>query len=131
MFSVFGRHSSSKIISICLAFLAGGALLTVHHLLVIKILGLALLTAGLFGAHAAASGWCGQLAADKAAAGSLYMFSYYSGASVLGSLGGLFYSSLGWPGVVAMAVLAAAAAGAAVHFIAAAPRAKYAVCKEQ
>ena len=125
------QHSSSKIISICLAFLAGGALLTVHHLLVIKIFGLALLTAGLFGAHAAASGWCGQLSADKAAAGSLYMFSYYSGASVLGSLGGLFYSNLGWPGVVAMAVLAAAAALAAVHFIATAPMAKYAVCKEQ
>lgn len=116
------QYSSSKIINICLAFLAGGALLTLHHMLVIKIIGLAILTAGLFGAHAAASGWCGQLAEDKAAAGSLYMFSYYGGASILGSLGGIFYSSLGWVSVVAMAVLAAAVARLAVHFITPAPK---------
>lgn len=123
-------RGSAKAINICLALLAAGTLLTLHHLLIVKIIGLALLTAGLFGAHAAASGWCGQLTAwDKAAAGALYMFSYYSGASILGSLGGVFYSSFGWTGVAAMALLATAAARLAIHMITTPPLPEYAVCK--
>ena len=35
------------------------------------------------------------------------MFCYYSGASILGSLGGVFYARLGWQGVVFMSAAAA------------------------
>lgn len=112
------RYGSGSVISFCLLLLAAGAGITVHHLLVIKIIGLAILTIGLFGAHASASGWCGQLVKNgKAAAGSLYMFCYYSGASILGSLGGIFYSSFGWGGAAAMSVLAALLAFAAVRLV--------------
>lgn len=112
------RYGSGSVISFCLLLLAAGAGITVHHLLVIKIIGLAILTIGLFGAHASASGWCGQLVKNgKAAAGSLYMFCYYSGASILGSLGGIFYSSFGWGGVAAMSALAALLAFAVVRLV--------------
>ena len=112
------RYGSGSVISFCLLLLAAGAGITVHHLLVIKIIGLAILTIGLFGAHASASGWCGQLVKNgKAAAGSLYMFCYYSGASILGSLGGIFYGSFGWGGVAAMSALAALLAFAVVRLV--------------
>lgn len=110
------KYGNANIISLCLLLLAAGALLTLHGLLAVKIIGLAVLTVGLFGAHASASGWCGRLVkTGKAAAGSLYMFSYYSGASILGSLGGVFYGSFGWGGVTAMSVAASALALAAVR----------------
>lgn len=110
------RYGNGSIICFCLILLAAGAVLTMHSLLVIKIAGLAILTIGLFGAHASASSWCGRLVKNgKAAAGSLYMFSYYSGASILGSLGGIFYSSFGWSGVAGMSVVSAAMAFTAVR----------------
>ena len=110
------KFGNGTIICSCLFLLAIGAVLTTHSLLIVKIAGLAVLTLGLFGAHASASGWCGKLVENgKAAAGSLYMFSYYSGASILGSLGGIFYSSFGWSGVAGMSVFSAALAFTAVR----------------
>ena len=110
------KFGNGTIICSCLFLLSIGAVLTTHSLLIVKIAGLAVLTLGLFGAHASASGWCGKLVENgKAAAGSLYMFSYYSGASILGSLGGIFYSSFGWSGVAGMSVFSAALAFTAVR----------------
>lgn len=105
------RYGSAKIIAANLAVLGLGALLTLNGVLTVKIAGVAMVSFGLAGAHSAASGWSGRLVTTgKAAAGSLYMFSYYSGASVLGSLGGVFYSGFGWGGVVAMAAACVLAA---------------------
>lgn len=102
------RYSARKIIAASLTLLALGAVITLHESLVIKIAGLAILTIGLFGAHSSACGWSASLVKNgKAAAGSLYMFCYYSGASILGSLGGVFYTRLGWQGVVFMSAAAA------------------------
>lgn len=102
------RYSARKIIAASLTLLALGAVITLHEALLIKIAGLAILTIGLFGAHSSACGWSASLVKNgKAAAGSLYMFCYYSGASILGSLGGVFYTRLGWQGVVFMSAAAA------------------------
>lgn len=102
------RYSARKTIAAFLALLAFGAILTLHEALIIKIDGLSILTIGLFGAHSSACGWSASLIKNgKAAAGSLYMFCYYSGASILGSLGGVFYARLGWHGVVFMSAAAA------------------------
>jgi YNFM family putative membrane transporter len=38
----------------------------------------------------------------KAQASSLYLFAYYLGSSVVGSLGGVFWNVGGWSGVIAM-----------------------------
>jgi YNFM family putative membrane transporter len=70
--------------------------------LALVILGITLVTAGFFAAHAVASGWVGRLAAtDKGHAASLYLLVYYLGSSVAGSLGGWFWTDARWPGVAA------------------------------
>lgn len=66
------------------------------------VVGIALLTAGFFAAHAAASGWIGLLArADLGHASSLYLLAYYLGSSIAGSLGGMPWTHGGWPAVIA------------------------------
>ncbi len=67
------------------------------------VLGIALVTWGFFGAHAVASAWVGARArVGKAQAASLYLFAYYAGSSVVGTLGGLAWTALGWPGVAGL-----------------------------
>ena len=65
--------------------------------------GVALFTCGFFSAHAIASSWVGRRARTaKAQASSLYLFAYYLGSSISGTLGGVFWSRFGWNGVAAM-----------------------------
>lgn len=67
------------------------------------IAGLGLVTVGFFAGHSTASGWVGLLAEHgKGHAAGLYLLGYYLGSSVVGSLGGLFWSGYGWAGVAAM-----------------------------
>ena len=66
------------------------------------VLGIALVTFGFFAGHGVASGTVGGLAGrDKAQAASLYLLSYYIGSSVLGTIGGHFWSAGRWPGLAA------------------------------
>jgi MFS transporter, YNFM family, putative membrane transport protein len=79
-----------------------GIALTLLAPLALVVLGITLITASFFAAHAVASGWVGRLAAsDKGHATSLYLVVYYLGSSVAGSLGGWFWAGAGWPGVAA------------------------------
>jgi MFS transporter, YNFM family, putative membrane transport protein len=83
--------------------MALGALTTLSRDVSAIVLGIALLTCGFFGAHTIASSWVGSRARTaKAQAAAIYFFSYYLGSSVSGTMGGLFWSSLGWQGVVAL-----------------------------
>lgn len=78
-----------------------GMALTLFSSLAIIVTGIAVITAGFFLMHAVASAWVERLAdAHKGHAASLYLFSYYLGSSVLGSLGGWFWHEGGWGGVV-------------------------------
>ena len=62
------------------------------------VLGIALVTLGFFAGHGVASGAVGGLAGpNKAQAASLYLLSYYAGSSVLGTLGGRFWTLGPWP----------------------------------
>jgi MFS transporter, YNFM family, putative membrane transport protein len=69
------------------------------------------LTIGFFGAHSVASSWVGRRATQgRAHATALYLFAYYLGSSVLGSLGGVVYGASGWSGtVIAVALVLTAA----------------------
>lgn len=97
-----------------------GVLVTIPDRLPLVVLGLALLTAGFFAVHGVASGWvparahAGGVGAGQAA--SFYLFSYYLGSSVFGSVAGRAWSSAGWTGVVVLsaALLTACAALSAV-----------------
>jgi len=77
-----------------------GLLVTAFDSLWLILPGMMLFTAGFFAAHAVASGWIGPRARRaRGQASSLYLFSYYVGSSVAGTLGGLFWHNFGWSGI--------------------------------
>jgi len=84
-----------------------GLLLTLTGPLLPVLLGLVVLTAGFFGAHAIASGWSGARAEGaRSQATGLYNLAYYLGSSVLGWGTGLVYEAGGWTPTVLVVVLA-------------------------
>ncbi len=88
-----------------------GLLLTLSDTLIVIVLGMALFTASFFAVHSVGSSWVGRRARGaRAMASSLYLFFYYVGAAVMGSLSGSVWSSTGWNGVVALLGLALALA---------------------
>ncbi len=99
----------------CLVAMAG-AVLTLPDSLPLLVAGLALLTAGFFAVHGVASGWvparahAGLVSTGQAA--SLYLFTFYLGSSVFGTLAGSAWSTGAWPGVVALAFALLATTGA-------------------
>jgi YNFM family putative membrane transporter len=91
--------------------MVAGLVLTLSNWLPMIVAGMALFTFGFFATHSVASSWVGRRArAPQALAAALYLFFYYIGSSLIGSLTGVVWSSKGWPGVVAvLAALMAAA----------------------
>lgn len=97
------RHGRIKMLTIGIALMLTGVLITLAHAVAWIVIGIAVLTFGFFAAHGVASGTVGKLArGNKAQAASLYLLAYYLGSSVLGSVGGSIFSYAGWPGVTAM-----------------------------
>jgi len=97
------RRGRKKVLWTGLAVMLAGAALTLLPPLWCKVTGLALFTFGFFGSHSVASGWVGSTAQTaKAQAASLYLFFYYTGSSVFGTLGGWFWSCFGWFGVTGL-----------------------------
>ncbi len=95
-----GKLGRRKVLWVAVALLLAGVLLTLLQPLVLVLLGVVALTFGFFGGHSIVSSWVGRRAgAAKAQAASLYLFSYYTGSSVAGWAGGLFYARHGWNGV--------------------------------
>ena len=86
---------------------AAGVGLTLPSSLPLMVAGVGLLTAGFFAVHGVASGWVPARAhavgVSTGQAASLYLFSYYTGSSVVGWTGGLAFGAGGWTGVVALA----------------------------
>ncbi len=105
------RLGRAPVMALALAVALSGVGATLFSPLLAVVLGIALVTLGFFAAHGVASGTVGGLAgANKAQAASLYLLSYYAGSSVLGTLGGVFWTAGRWPGVAGfVAVLFAAA----------------------
>ena len=70
----------------------------------LTLIGLLVFTASFFAMHSTASGWIGVIATrDRAEASSMYLFCYYAGSSLLGGAAGWVFSSLPWPGFIAVA----------------------------
>ncbi len=77
-----------------------GLLLTLFSSLWLIFIGMLLFSAGFFAAHSVASSWIGPRARRaRGQASSLYLFSYYLGSSLAGTLGGVFWHHYGWNGV--------------------------------
>jgi MFS transporter, YNFM family, putative membrane transport protein len=105
--AVFGRLGTrvgrGKMLCVSFAVMAAGLLLTIPASLVAIIGGIVVVTIGFFGGHASASGWVSQRAkGGRAQATSLYLFAYYTGSSIVGSVGGLFWSYWGWLGITGL-----------------------------
>ncbi|KAA0919168.1 MFS transporter [Dietzia sp. ANT_WB102] len=93
-----------------LLMMGGVSLALVPNIWVI-ILGMVVLTAGFFAAHAVAAGWAGASAvAGRSQSTSLYNLGYYAGSSVFGFLGGTFLALAGWAGTVGMVLVLTAVA---------------------
>lgn len=101
------RFSRRAVLPVGCLVAVAGVLVTLPDRLTLLAVGLAVMTAGFFAAHGVASGWvparahAGGVAAGQAA--SLYLFAYYLGSSVFGSLTGRAWSVGGWPAVVLLA----------------------------
>ncbi|TNV19368.1 MFS transporter [Buttiauxella sp. B2] len=97
MTTKFGR---GPVMMVSTAVMLLGLVLTVFSPLTIIFAGMLLFSAGFFAAHSVASSWIGPRAKRaKGQASSLYLFSYYLGSSIAGTLGGVFWHQFGWPGV--------------------------------
>lgn len=96
-----------------------GVLLTLFASLWLIFAGMLMFSAGFFAAHSVASSWIGPRARRaKGQASSLYLFSYYLGSSVAGTLGGVFWHRFGWNGVggfIALLLIAALLVGHCLH----------------
>jgi YNFM family putative membrane transporter len=110
---VAGRLGRRRILWLMIAIMAAGVGLTCLSPLPAIVAGVAVATFGFFGAHSIASSWVSRRAREgRAQASSLYLFSYYLGASVIGSAGGYGWSGWGWPGVAAVSLASLGVAGA-------------------
>ena len=99
--SLSARHRRSHIIIPSMLIMIAGITMTLSGILFVTILGVALFTFGFFGCHPINSAWVAGIAkSSKAQASSLYLFFYYAGASVGGTVSGIFYQINGWPGIV-------------------------------
>lgn len=98
--SLADRLGRRKVFRAVIVLTLGGLLLTLLPQLPAILIGLLLFTFGFFGAHSVASSWIGRRAqVAKGQASSMYLFSYYLGSSVAGTLGGVFWHHFGWAGV--------------------------------
>jgi MFS transporter, YNFM family, putative membrane transport protein len=97
------RLGRRNVLWLVMAAMLAGLLLTLVNSLVAIVAGMGLFTFGFFASHSVASSWVGRRArGPQALASALYLFFYYLGSSVIGSLSGAMWSGGGWPGVVAV-----------------------------
>lgn len=95
-----GRIGRRRVLWTMFLLMLAGVALSLAAPLTWVVLGIAVVTFGFFAGHSIASSWVGRRAgAARAQAASLYMFAYYLGSSIAGSVGGLFYAAQGWLGV--------------------------------
>lgn len=104
--TLMGRYadeSSNKCaFTVSVLCMMAGMIISLAMPSVVKVLGIALYTFGFFGAHSTACSWSGKLdiGDNKATISALYMLFFYIGASLFGTVGGLFLTSFSWAGIV-------------------------------
>ncbi|MGE9551292.1 MFS transporter [Erwinia amylovora] len=94
------RYGRGVVLMGSLGLMLAGLIATQFATLFLVLPGLMLFAAGFFAAHSVASSWVGHRARRaRGQASSLYLFFYYLGSSVAGTLGGVFWNGYGWTGV--------------------------------
>ncbi|WP_296247745.1 MFS transporter [Pseudomonas sp. UBA4194] len=98
--SLADRHGRRKVFWMSIVLMFMGLLVTLFSAVPVILAGMLMFTFGFFGAHSVASSWIGRRALKaKGQASSLYLFSYYAGSSVAGTLGGMAWHYGEWAGV--------------------------------
>ena len=106
------RLGSTGALIVCVAALAAGAAVSLVQAVPAVVAGMALITAGFFGAHAVSNGLLNSRGGSgRSLTPSLYNWGLYAGSSVLGWAGGAAFTAIGWPGTAGLVI---AAAGLAV-----------------
>jgi MFS transporter, YNFM family, putative membrane transport protein len=104
--TILRRLGRGRTLLLAIAAMGLGTMITLGSHLAGIVGGIALFTAGFFGAHTIASSWVSARAQTaRAQASSLYLFFYYAGSSISGTIGGFFWSAFGWGGVAGMICL--------------------------
>ncbi|BFI62160.1 hypothetical protein KD5_19100 [Yersinia pseudotuberculosis] len=99
--SLSNRYGRGLILLASIGMMLVGVVITSFPSVIMIFIGMMFVAAGFFAAHSVVSSWVGCRARRaKAQASSLYLFCYYAGSSVAGTLGGVFWLHLGWTGVV-------------------------------
>ncbi|MEJ2870000.1 MFS transporter [Actinomycetospora sp. OC33-EN08] len=112
---VSGRFGARTTVLAACGVAALGAVAMLAPVLALVVGGLALLTVGFFAGHAVASAWVGRRAEHaRALASGMYLFSFYVGSSVGGTLGGVVFGAGGWSATVGFLVVLLAAAAVVV-----------------
>lgn len=107
---ISGRLGARTTVLVACAVAVVGAVAMLAPVLALVIGGLALLTVGFFAGHAVASAWVGRRAEHgRAVASGTYLFSYYVGSSVGGTLGGVVFGVAGWSATIGFLVVLLAA----------------------
>lgn len=92
-----------NVLWLVMSVMLAGLLLTLAKTLLVIVLGVAMFTFGFFASHSVCSSWVGRRArGQQALASGIYLFFYYVGSSIIGSLSGVMWSSGGWVSVVAV-----------------------------
>ena len=98
--SMTQRYGRGPVMVSFIGVMLAGLLMTLFSSLWLIFIGMLLFSAGFFAAHSVASSWIGPRARRaRGQASSLYLFSYYLGSSIAGTLGGVFWHNWGWNGV--------------------------------
>ena len=112
--SLAARWGPRRVVPPAAALMLGGVLLTLAAPLWTFVVGLCVVTGALFAAHAVVSSWVATRAAyggrAVGQAGSLYLFWYYIGSAVGGTVAGQAWAAGGWTAVVWLAGGTSAAA---------------------
>ncbi|POP47151.1 MFS transporter [Superficieibacter electus] len=113
------RYGRGPVMIFSIGVMLFGLLLTLFSSLWLIFSGMLLFSAGFFAAHSVASSWIGPRARRaRGPASSLYLFSYYVGSSIAGTLGGVFWHRFGWNGVgsfIALMLIIALITGGILH----------------
>lgn len=109
----FGRR---PVLPAGIVVMLAGMLLTLAPPLAVKLAGVGICAFGFTGAHSVASGWivarCGS---HRAQASALYLLFFYLGTAVIGTIGGVFWTGVGWAGMIGfLSVLLVVAFGLAL-----------------
>ncbi|MGL6020653.1 MAG: MFS transporter, partial [Gibbsiella quercinecans] len=112
------RYGRGPVLRASILIMLAGVVITALAPIAVVFIGMMLFSAGFFASHSVASSWIGRRARRaKGQASSLYLFCYYAGSSIAGTLGGVFWHSFGWIGVVGFISIMLLLALLVVHYL--------------